>query len=138
MKTVFQEVLAPGRVDSPPKLQLLLLFHLFPKLCSDARSLSERLHKAPWEMEETLDGLVLEGWLVRKTSAGPCQYALADVPRNLQLLARLASLYDDPFCREQIIKRLHEVDRERQFRAWLRADAHNVGAVTPFGLQAVC
>jgi hypothetical protein len=116
-----KRLIVPGLVDSPLKLQLLLLFYRHPRLCGEARCLNDWLHESPWAIEEALDALAETDLLDRIEQHGRVLYCLE---RNTSLwpwLNALARCYDDPLRRDDVYALVREADRERQFRAWVAA-----------------
>lgn len=121
-------LIAPGLIDSPLKLQLLLLFYRHRHLCGAALQLNDWLHESPWAIQEALDALADMKLLNRTERSGRTQYCLEC---NASLLARLEALarcYDDPLRRDDVYALVHEADRERQFRAWVA----NTRDIMPF------
>jgi hypothetical protein len=112
-----KSLIVPGLIDSPLKLQLVLLFYRHPRLCGEARRLTDWLRESPWAIEEALDALVGTNLLARIEPQGRILYRLEP---NIALLAQLEWLvicYDDPLQRDEIYALVREADRERQFRA---------------------
>jgi hypothetical protein len=117
METTCRRILAPGMIDAPLKLQLLLLFYRHPRYCGDYRSLSEWLREGPWAVKEALEALSEAGFLGCVESSGRISYRLEPSQEHWDTLEQLAAYYDDPLWRDQIYEFLHQADRERQFRA---------------------
>jgi hypothetical protein len=117
MDTSCKSLIAPGLIDSPLKLQLFLLFHRHPRLCGEARRLTEWLHESPWAIEESLNALAAIGLIARIDQQGRVLYRLEVNTALWSQLNRLASCYDDPLQRDIIYALVREADRERQFRA---------------------
>ncbi len=101
----------------PLKLQLLLLFYRHPRLCGEARYLTDWLHESPWAIEEALEALVEIGLIARVEQQGHSLYRLEQHTALWRRLDRLAICYDDPFRRDEIYELVHVADRERRFRA---------------------
>jgi len=119
METTCKRLLTPGLIDTPLKLQLLLLFYRNPRYCGDARSLSEWLHEGPWAVKESLDALSESGFLGCVESGSGTAYRLEPSLEHWGTLEQLVTYYDDPLRRDQIYELLHQADHERQFRASL-------------------
>jgi hypothetical protein len=113
-----KSLIVQGLVDSPLKLQLLLLFYRHPRLCSEARRLIDWLHESPWAIEAALEALAMAGLIARSEEQGRIKYRLELNTALGQRLDRLAICYDDPLRRDEIYMLVREADRERVFRAW--------------------
>ena len=122
METSCTNVIAPGLVDSPLKLHLLLLFYRNPRLSSTAERLSEWLRECPWGIEAAVEALADAGFLARVAQRGRLQYRLEPSGEWWTLLERLATYYDDPLRRDDVYVRVRAADRERQFRDCVAAD----------------
>ena len=122
METSCTHLIAPGLVDSPLKLHLLLLFYRDPRLSSTAGSLSEWLRECPWVIEAAAEALADAGFLARVAQRGCIQYRLEPSRERWTLLECLATCYDDPLRRDDVYVRVHAADRERQFRDCVAAD----------------
>jgi hypothetical protein len=116
MDAICKGLIVPGLVDSPLKLQLLLLFYRHPRLCGEARRLTDWLHESPWEIEAALDALAMAGLIARIEQPGRTLYRLELNTTLWPRLDRLAICYDDPLRRDDIYRRVRMADRERQFR----------------------
>jgi hypothetical protein len=117
MDTSCKYLIAPGLVDSPLKLQLVLLFYRHPRWCGDAQAVSEWMHESPWQIEEALDGLVSVGLLNCVEESGRALYHLMPSFEHWALLVQFVHCYDDPLRREDIYTSVRAADRERQFHA---------------------
>jgi hypothetical protein len=122
MKMSYNDLLAPGLIDSALKLQILLLFSRNPGLCGEMWSLSEWLREAPWDVEAALAALATVGVLVPIADGEHFQYRLDLGLEHLVLLERLVTAFDDPQQRDQIHTLIRAADQERRFRAWLVAE----------------
>lgn len=131
MEASCKNLIVPGLIDSPLKLQLLLLFYRHPRLCGEAHYLNDWLHESPWEIEEALEALAKTGLLARIDQQGRIFYRLELHTALWPRLDRLAICYDDPLRREEIYSLVREANRERLFRAW-------AAAAPQMGSYAVC
>src|SRR3954469_5454637 len=129
MDTSCKNLIVAGLIDSPLKLQLLLLFHRHPHLSGEARRLNDWLHESPWAIEEALDALAMNGFIARSEQQGCTLYRLELNTALWPQLDLLVSCYDDPLRRDDIYMLVHEVDRERRFRAWIAAEQDGPRAV---------
>src|SRR5262245_9726108 len=109
-------LIAPGLIDSPLKLQLFLLFYRHPRLCGEARRLTDWLHESPWAIEEALEALAAIGLIARVEQQERTLYRLELNTALWPRLDRLVICYDDPLRREDVYRLVREADRERQFR----------------------
>jgi hypothetical protein len=112
-----EHLIVPGLIDSPLKLQLVLLFCRHPHLYGDAGCLTDWLRESPWAIEEALDELARADILAHIEQAGRTLYYVEPSMGIGPRLAWLAMCYDDPLQRDEIHALVHETDRERQFRA---------------------
>ena len=119
METTCKRLLTPGIIDTPLKLQLLLLFYRHPRYCGDSRSLSEWLREDPWAVHESLEGLSEAGLLGCVKCSGHTSYRLEPSLEHWNTFEQLVTCYYDPLRRDQIYELLRQADRERQFRAIL-------------------
>src|SRR5215470_15065734 len=97
-----EHLIVPGLIDSPLKLQLVLLFCRHPHLRSDAGCLTNWLRESPWALEEALDALARAGILAHIEQLGRTLYHLELSTDTWPQLARLALCYDDPLQRDEI------------------------------------
>src|SRR5262245_4123878 len=116
-----KSLITPGLIDSPLKLQLLLLFYRHPRLYGEARGLIDWLHESPWAIEEALEALAAAGFIARTEQIGHIMYRMELNTALWSRLDRLAICYDDPLLRDELHSLVREADRERQFRAWSAA-----------------
>ena len=111
------DLIVPGLIDSPLKLQLFLVFYRHPQLCGEARCLTEWLHESPWEIDEALSELAAAGLIARIERQGRVCYRLEPDTALWPRLKRLVTCYDDPLQRDEIYALVRAADREQQFRA---------------------
>src|SRR5687768_9931564 len=90
------EIINPGLIDSPLKLQLTLLFFRHPRLCGDMWTLSEWIRESPWAVEEALEAMADLGFLGRTPKSHCVQYRLEPSPEHWSTLQELARNFDDP------------------------------------------
>jgi len=109
-------LIAPGLVDSPLKLQLLLLFYRHPRWCGDAWRLSEWIHESPWHIEDAVKDLAAANLLLCTELHGRAHYQLRAGLEQWAALVQLVICYDDPLRRDEIYTRVREAGNEQQFR----------------------
>jgi len=117
MDKLCQSLIAPGLIDTPLKLQVLLLFYRHPRWRGDARRLSEWIHESPWLIEEVLNALVAAGFLASVVQHDHALYCLQPGLERWTTLVQFVRCYDDPLRREEIYTSVRAADRERQFLA---------------------
>ncbi|NTU80752.1 MAG: response regulator [Chloroflexales bacterium] len=108
-------LIAPGRIDRPLKLHLLLVLHQHGQLRHDAASLSEWLKEPPWEVQSALSELAEAGLLYRGAEQHHPSYHLARATDN-DSVACLARAFDDPELRQLLLSRVRTADQERLLR----------------------
>ena len=119
-----KRLIRPGLIDTPLKLQLLLLFYRHPRLCGEARRLNDWLHESPWAIEEALDALAETDLLDRIDQHGRVLFCLEFNTPLWPGLQALAHCYDEPLRRDEVYALVREADRERQFHACVETTDH--------------
>jgi hypothetical protein len=89
-------------VNSPIKLQLVLLFHENPRLAGSAREIIQRIYRDIWSTREALRELAGDGILDVVERAGEPIYSYRPHAEYRMPIARLAERFNDPFAREEI------------------------------------
>lgn len=127
MNAEYEQLIVPRMIDSRLKLQLLMQFFNHPGQSSTAAALSERIHEAPWEMSDALEGLAACGLLSYTVLGGPACYRLGTQPNLRRQLEHLADAFNDPLLRDEIYSRVREAQRESQFSTCLNTHQRAVG-----------
>jgi hypothetical protein len=106
-------------INSPIKLHLVLLFHENPRLEGTARQITQRIFRDIWSTGEALRELAQDGILGVSGDAGEPIFSYRPHTDYRAPIARLVERFDDPFARDQIHTRLHELARNRLSRGRL-------------------
>ena len=102
-------------IDSPIKLQLLLLFYENPRFEGTATQVAGRTYKDIWSTREALRELAEDGLLCASAANDPV-YNYRPCPDYREPISRLVQCYNEPLEREQLQRVLHEVARNAPFR----------------------
>jgi hypothetical protein len=102
-------------VDSPIKLQLLLLYYENPRFEGTAVQVAGRTYKDIWSTREALRELTEDGLLCASAANDPI-YNYRPRPEHREPIFRLVQCYNEPLEREQLQRVLHEVARNAPFR----------------------
>ncbi|RRR68713.1 MAG: response regulator [Candidatus Viridilinea halotolerans] len=108
-------LIAPGWVDRPLKLHLLLVLYQHSQLRHNAISLSEWLKEPPWEVQSALNELAEAGLLYRSAEQPHPAFHVAATAENSGVAA-LARAFDDPELRQLLLTRVRAADQERVMR----------------------
>jgi CheY-like chemotaxis protein len=108
-------LIAPGRVDRPLKLHLLLVLYQHPQLRHNALSLSEWLKEPPWEVQSALSELAESGLLYRSPEQPQPSFHVAATAESSGVAA-LARAFDDPELRQLLVTRVRAAEQERVLR----------------------
>jgi hypothetical protein len=114
-------------INSPTKLQLVLLFHENPHLEGSARQIVQRIYRDIWSTREALRELAHDGILAVSDSAGEPVYSYRPHAEHYAAIARLVERFNDPFARDQIHTQLRELARDRLYHLRL---AHGMAEAT--------
>ncbi|PDW04930.1 ATP-binding response regulator [Candidatus Viridilinea mediisalina] len=108
-------LIAPGWVDRPLKLHLLLVLYQHPQMRHNTLSLSEWLKEPPWEVQSALGELAEVGLLYRNAEQPHPSFYVAATAENSGVAA-LARAFDDPELRQLLITRVRAAEQERVLR----------------------
>ena len=89
-------------VDSPVKLQLLLMFCEHPRTEGTARQIAGRIFRDMWSTHEALNALAEVGLLSTTVIGGETIYHYQPLPRYHEPIARLMRQYNEPLVRDEI------------------------------------
>lgn len=99
-------------IDSPLKLQLLLMFLDHPNTEGTARQIAGRIFRDMWSTREALEALAEDGILVTATAVGgDVQYRYHPLPRFHEPIVRLSRLYNEPLERDHIQRMVRDAAR---------------------------
>jgi hypothetical protein len=103
-------------IDSPIKLQLLMLFHDNRYLELTAQQVANRIFRDIWSTRDALRELHQDGVLGVKTgSADPC-YFYQPRSDHVEHIARLVHSYNEPIERNSVQLALRQIADEAFFR----------------------
>jgi hypothetical protein len=120
-----QRLLAQA-INSPIKLQLILLFHDNPNLGGSASQMNQRIYRDIWSTRDALRELADDGILSVSGSSDEPIYSYRPRTEHCAPIERLVERFDDPFVRDQIYARLRELATDTLYRRSLahgRAEA---------------
>lgn len=96
-------------VDSPIKLQFILMFCEHPRLEMTATALAERAFRDIWSTRDALRELAEDGILMSIPGVGEPIYRFKPLPEYLDLLVRLYQTYNEPLARDELQRFVREV-----------------------------
>ncbi|HMP43139.1 MAG TPA: hypothetical protein PKA05_22380 [Roseiflexaceae bacterium] len=126
MDATYHELIAPGLIDSPIKLKILLVYCRYPQLQVSAVRMRQWLSETPWELEESLQELTAAGLLRVTLQHEQAEYCFAPSPAMTHYVRALLLHFDDPEQRDAIYELVDIADTERRF---LKATANRSMAV---------
>lgn len=104
-------------IDSPVKLQLLLMFHENPRLEATPRAIADRVCRDIWSVAQALHELADDGiMLTAATANGEPVYRYAPGAQYLEPISRLVCGYDDPLERDQLQRSIRDVASYAPYR----------------------
>ncbi|MEN9937961.1 MAG: hypothetical protein RLZZ387_4540 [Chloroflexota bacterium] len=107
-------------VDTPTKLQLLLLFHESPKLEVTALQVAERTYRDIWSTREALRELAEDGVLVVMGGRDEPAYRYRPASHQVEPIRRLIDSYNEPLERDQLQFALRQIASDAPYRRALR------------------
>ncbi len=102
-------------INSPIKLQLVLLFHENPMLELDVKQASNRIYRDIWSTGDALRELQEDGILAFST-VDPVCYCYAPLPHLTERIGQLALGFDEPIERDYLQRAVREVADEAHYR----------------------
>ncbi|RRR71199.1 MAG: hypothetical protein EI684_11950 [Candidatus Viridilinea halotolerans] len=113
-----QELLE-GSVDTPVKLQLLLMFSENPRMEATPSAIADRVCRDIWSVNQALYELADDGIMLQAAALnGEPIYRYEPNIDHHEAIARLVTCYDDPFTREALHAALRNISRSAiPFRA---------------------
>jgi hypothetical protein len=102
-------------IDTPIKLQLVLLFHENSRLHGTAQQVANRIFRDIWSTREALHELHQDGILSLCSSDEP-NYVYAPSAKYLEPLAQLVQAYNEPFERDQVQHMVREISVNAGYR----------------------
>ncbi|HEU5011472.1 MAG TPA: hypothetical protein VFT66_02935 [Roseiflexaceae bacterium] len=103
-------------IDSPLKLQLVLMFCDHPRLEATASHVAERAYRDIWSTSEALQELAEDGILVNTSTHTEPVYRYAPRPEYVEIIQRLYRAYNEPMERDDLQRLVREVGSIASFR----------------------
>jgi len=103
-------------IDSPIKLQILLLFHENPQLEATATQFAQRIFRDMWSTNEALRELADDGVLVLVSGREHHCYRYRPAAEYADGIRRLVWSYDEPLERDRLLRALRQVARDADYR----------------------
>jgi len=102
-------------IDSPIKLQLLLMYYESPRFEGTARQIADRLFRDIWSTREALSELVEDGLLGASGQDEPV-YRYRPLSEYREPIFRLVQSYNEPLERDQLQRALREIASYAPYR----------------------
>ncbi len=103
-------------IDSPIKLQLLLMFYENPRMEGTSSQIAERIYRDIWSAREALRELAEDGILSATSQVGEVVYRYRPRADCVEPIFRLAQSYNEPLERDQLQRLLREVASYAPYR----------------------
>ncbi|HWQ13272.1 MAG TPA: hypothetical protein VNL77_10750 [Roseiflexaceae bacterium] len=107
-------------VDSPVKLQFLLLFHENPYLEATAAQIAQRTYRDIWSTSEALRELAEDGVLLAVHGREEPCYRYRPAPERLDAIRRLIQSYNEPLERDTLHRALRQIASDAPYRRAMR------------------
>ncbi|PDW04307.1 hypothetical protein [Candidatus Viridilinea mediisalina] len=99
-------------VDTPVKLQLLLMFHENPRMEATPQVIADRVCRDIWSVNQALYELAHDGIMLQAATAnGDSVYRYGPTLEFQDAIDRLITGYDDPFTRDALHETLRNLMR---------------------------
>ena len=104
-------------IDSPVKLQLLLMFAENPRLEATPRAIADRVCRDIWSVAQALHELAEDGVMARAATAnGDPVYRYGPIAHYLEPIKRLIAGYNDPLERDLLQRSIRDVASYAPYR----------------------
>lgn len=110
-------------IDSPIKLQLLLLFHENPRSELTAHQVANRTFRDIWSTRDALRELHEDGVLAVGTGASEPTYRYQPRAEHVEHIARLVHSFNEPIERDSVHTALRQIADEAFYRRALHKSA---------------
>ena len=107
-------------VDSPTKLQLLLLFHEDSRLEATAHQIAQRTYRDIWSVREALRELAEDGVLITVPGRDEPTYRYRPASAWLDAIRQLIQSFNEPLERDKLQSALRQVASDAPYRRALR------------------
>lgn len=112
--------LLEGVIDTPLKLQLVLMFAEHQHLRATAAQVADRIYRDIWSTREALRELAESGVLSETNSKDGPQYAFCPSCELAEPIGRLMHCYNEPLERDLIHRTLREIAGDASYRRAVR------------------
>jgi hypothetical protein len=102
-------------IDSPIKLQLLLIFYENPRFEGTAAQIAGRLYRDIWSTRDALSELTEDGLLATVAGGEPI-YRYRPCTEYCEPIFRLVQSYNEPLERDQLQRSLREIASYAPYR----------------------
>jgi predicted transcriptional regulator len=97
-------------IDTPVKLQLLLMFHEHPRMQTTAATIADRVCRDIWSVAEALQQLADDGVLMAlRNDRNEPTYCYAPKAELLEAIQRLLRDYDNPMERDKLQRSIRDL-----------------------------
>lgn len=103
-------------IDSPIKLQLLLIYHENPRLEATSSQIANRIYRDIWSTREALRQLCEDGILSLCNDTEEPRYRYSPRPEFEERIKRLVQCYNEPLERDAVQSLLREVADNALYR----------------------
>jgi hypothetical protein len=107
-------------VDTPTKLQLLLLFHENPRLEVTAAQIAQRTYRDIWSTREALRELAEDGVLDAAPGRDEPFYRYRPSVDCVEGIRRLMHSYNEPLERDKLLHTLRQIAGDAPYRRAMR------------------
>ncbi|MFQ3631489.1 hypothetical protein [Roseiflexus sp.] len=112
--------LLEGVIDTPLKLQLVLMFAEHQNLCATAAQVADRIYRDIWSTREALRELAESGVLSEASTKNGPAYAFCPSHELAEPIRRLLQCYNEPLERDLIHRTLREIVGDASYRRAVR------------------
>jgi hypothetical protein len=110
-------------IDTPIKLQLLLLFYENPRFEGSGSQIAERIYRDIWSTRDALSEMTEDG-LLFAAGLGEPVYRYWPRPEYREPIFRLAQTYNEPLERDQLQGTLREIASYTAYRRAASQSSH--------------
>lgn len=103
-------------IDSPVKLQLVLMFYENKRMQGTTLQIAERIYRDIWSTREALRELSEDGILMTCGMLGEPAYCYQPDPQHTDAIRRLYQAYNEPLERDQLQRLVREVASYAPYR----------------------
>jgi len=112
--------LLESAIDTPIKLQLVLMFHENQQLRVTASQVADRMYRDIWSIREALRELAESGVLVETVTKDGPAYHFRPAYELAEPIRRLMQCYNEPLERDRLHHILRQIAGDAQYRRAMR------------------